>query len=362
MNYTKYYFLVLSFLIFSSHAWGWGGRGHDAICDTAAQLVKNKELKAFLTFRPQLMGHLCNVPDIYWKSLGDKVTEVEGPSHWINTEVLGLKVPEVPLDYQKLMNDYTGKQNLFWQDETITSVPKKLGSLWWRADQFLRLANAMKPEFTNVQLPKDLKEARDESRPYSKAVYQLMVYMGLLGHYVGDASMPYHSSADHDGWKAGHGGIHFYYEDLVVGQFGSDLNLRVFKAAEKMRKNPKALKFLQGNALEKMRNFSEISIAETEKINKLDPVIKKSDMKNYQENKPNTPAIRKDAEVGYKAFNEMIITDMARSSLLLATFWDEIYEAIGKPILTEYRSYKYPFTPDYIQPDYTKLEKGNKTP
>lgn len=362
MNYTKYFLLALTFLVATPSAWAWGGRGHSAICETATQLVKNKDLKNFLTFRPQLMGHLCNIPDIYWKSLGDKVTEKEGPSHWINTEVLGLKVQEVPLDYQKIMSDYTGKQNLFWKDEVLTSVPRKLGSLWWRADQFLRLAIGLKPNFTNVVLPKNIKEARNDELPYIQSVYKLMTYMGLLGHYVGDASMPYHSSADHDGWKAGHGGIHSYYEDYVVGQFPPDLDNRIYKKAKELEKNPKALKFLQGSSLEKMRNFSEISFNEVEKVNKVDPIIKKSHMENYEENKPSTPAERKPYEVGYKAFNSLIITEMARSSLLLAAFWDEIYEAIGKPNLAEYKSYKYPFTPDYIPPDYTELSKANKTP
>jgi hypothetical protein len=43
---------------------------------------------------------------------------------------------------------------------------------------------------------------------------------------------------------------------------------------------------------------------------------------------------------------------MARAAALLAKKWDEAYIAVGKPDLSKYQSYRYPFTPDYLKPDY----------
>jgi hypothetical protein len=43
---------------------------------------------------------------------------------------------------------------------------------------------------------------------------------------------------------------------------------------------------------------------------------------------------------------------MSDSTAQLAAFWDEIYERAGKPDLSAYRSYRYPFKPDFVAPDY----------
>jgi len=352
MNYILFFTLVFSSFGFLSSAWAWGGRGHDVICQTATQLVKNKDLKQFLTFRPQVMAYICNLPDVNWKGIGTTVRDLEGPTHWIDTDVVGLKPKEVPLDYQQLMAKYTGTPNLFWPDEPITSVPNKLGSLWWRADQFFRLGSSLKSDFEKVKLPVNSKEVRDEEFPYNKAIFQMFVYMGLLGHYVGDASMPYHSTADHDGWKAAQGGIHFYYEDAVVGEFPANLHDQVYKAAQKMLKVPKDVTFLKGTTLERMRALSQISIDEMPNIKRLDPIIKKSGTNKPAVIEEWLVAERKPATVGLKLFKDQIVNEMARSSLLLATLWDEIYTELGKPNLSKYRNYRYPYTLEHIAPDY----------
>lgn len=356
MNYIIFFVLIFSQWIGLSFAHAWGGRGHQAICETATQLVKNKNLKEYLTFRPQMLGYICNLPDINWKK-EDGVRSLESPTHWIDPEVVGLKIKDVPLDYQQIIATYTGKPNLFWPEEPVTSVPAKFGSLWWRADQFVRLGKGLKPRFENIVLPKNTKEARDEKLPYNQAVYDMTIYMGLLGHYVGDASMPYHSTADHDGWKAGHGGIHFYYEDAIVSQFPPDLQDQIFKAAQKMRKE-KNLKFMKGRPIERMKGLSEVSVAEVERITRFDPVIKKSATEKPKEIEEWNTAQRKSPEIGYKIFKKQIINDLARSSLLLAAFWDEIYEEIGKPDLSKYRNYRYPFTLEHVVPDYQGSQKS----
>ncbi|MNL81910.1 hypothetical protein D3C87_2091530 [compost metagenome] len=43
---------------------------------------------------------------------------------------------------------------------------------------------------------------------------------------------------------------------------------------------------------------------------------------------------------------------MARGALLLANLWDEAYVQAGRPQLAAYKSYKYPFTVDFVAPDY----------
>lgn len=348
-------FLISIFLILSTQeAFSWGGRGHHAICSAAPHLLKNSALKDFMKLRGHTMGHLCNIPDIYWRSLGHKANEYGSPAHFIDPEIIGLKISEIPLNYKEIQEKYTGSPNKLKNGKVILSVPKELGSLWWRANQFFETILNLKNSFVAISaakdFPKNSKEEQDENHPYNSAVYKMMTSMGLMGHFVGDASQPYHASADYDGYLSGHGGIHGYYEETVVGQFDEGLEKEIVKAAKKM----KIKSFLDGGStLQKMQKLSQISLAELELIQKLDPLIQKSTLKNEKGMEIKTVAVRKPAKEGFKVFKEMMVQQMARSALLLAHLWDRSYEDSGAIDLSFYRSYRYPLTVEYVEVDYT---------
>lgn len=350
---TKYLLpLCCAIMVMDSSALAWGGRGHHTICSAAVHLVKNQELKNFLTYRPHVMGHLCNVPDIYWKSLGPKISELGNPTHYIDPDVIGVKIKDMPLELDKIVENYTGKDNQFKTGRKIFSVPNDMGTLWWRADQFVRNIISLKDSFTGAVAPSNFKEEQDENLPYNKTVYQMMLNMGILGHYVGDASQPFHATADSDGWAIGHGGIHSYYEEITVTRFGSDLEKLIVTEAEKL----KTPKWLGQSTLNIMKSLSEMAFAEQAELLKLDPLIKKSELKMEKGMELKTPAERKSPEEGFKSFKTLIVKEMARSSLALAFLWQDSYEKLGKPSLSKYRSFKYPLTPDFIAPDYFKTE------
>ena len=347
----KFVLFALTFAL-SSSVFAWGGRGHDSICRSAVFLVKEKGLKEYMQNKPQLLGHLCNIPDFYWKSLSPDISKMGNPTHYVNTEIIGLKPADVPTDFKKLMTEYTGKPNIFkGEGSKIYSIPSEFGSSWWRADQFFRRVVARKADFTAAQPPANRKEEQDDNLPYNKLAYDTIVDMGLMGHFVGDNSQPLHVSADHDGWAVGHGGIHSYFEDDIVAQFDGDLEARVLKEARGM-KDPSFIK--PPTVIEKMQALSGISMGELKKIIALDPVLKASVEKKEKGMEIRTPAERKPASEGYKRMNKMIVTELARSAVLLANLWDEAYVKAGSPKLAAFKSYKYPFTVDFIPPDYTE--------
>ncbi len=347
---------ALSFLA-CSQVFAWGGRGHDTICRVASFLVTEDGLKDYLHNKPQMMGHLCNMPDFYWKSLGSEANSLGSPAHFVDIEVLGLKIQEIPLDYKKIVTDYTGKPDLFKNDgTTIKSVPSDFGSSWWRADQFYRAIAAMNKDFAAAKVPANFKEEQDGELPYNKLVYDMVVSMGLMGHFVGDNSQPFHTTADYDGWAVGHGGIHAYFEDSVVGQFDGDLDFLVLKESRAM-KNPPFLK--PATVVEKMKVLGGISNSEMARILKMDPIKKKSVVVKEHGMSLKTPAEREPAAVAFKRMKPMIVTEMSRGAVLLAALWDEAYVAAGKPKLGAYKSYKYPFTVDFVKPDYFDIPQAS---
>lgn len=342
--------LVCLFFFTSTQAMAWGGRGHDAICRVASFLVKEPGLQEYLRHKPQMMGHLCNMPDFYWKSLGGEANQLGNPTHFIDVEIIGLPVKDITTDYKKLVAEFTGKPDKFKNDgSTIKSIPREFGSNWWRADQFMRIIAGLAKEFSLAAPPTNYKEEQNENLPYNKLSYQLVVNMGLMGHFVADNSQPFHTTADYDGYAAGHGGIHAFLEDAVVGQFDGDLDYLVLKEARTM-KNPTFLK--PATVIEKMKALSIISNGEIPKVLKVDPIKKKSTVVNEKGMQIKTQAEREPASVAFKKMKPLIVTEMARGAVLLAHMWDEAYAKAGKPKLGAYKLYKYPFTVDFVPPDY----------
>lgn len=355
-------------LFFAPNIWSWGGRGHHAVCESAVFLVKNKDLKNFLQLKPHVMGHLCNIPDTYWKSLGPEVGKLGNPGHYLDPESLGLKVRDVPLDYRSIVAKYTGSKNAF-KGGTIFSVPTEFGSNWWRADQFYRRAIALESTFKTATAPTNSKEEQDDNLPYNKLIYEFFVNLGIMGHFVGDNGQPFHSTADHDGWATGHGGIHSYYEEAVVATLPYNLTSKIVedgRILQKMleSKNKDKLNQVQflneKTVLEKMRGLSELTIDEIQAIYAIDKVKKASIQKDEKGMSLRTPAERAPAETLANKFQPLIIRDMARSATLLAQLWDLAYEKIGAPNLAAYKSYRYPFTPDFVPPDYFDQKEPEK--
>jgi hypothetical protein len=219
-----------------------------------------------------------------------------------------------------------------------SEVASNLGSLWWRADQFLRrgTADARKASAAAPATP----EAND-------AIGQMLVDMGLLAHFTGDASMPFHNDSDYDGWKSGHGGIHVYYEQQLLESMGLGLPQKVLDRAQALlsgKAGPPPMR--GGTLLERMKALSSYVVGQIPAILKLDRVTKPSDAEKK------VAAERRSADAAIADFENYIVDQLARSALLTAQAWDELYEKGGAPDLTHYRRGAYPLAPPYVPPDY----------
>lgn len=349
--------LISALLFFPKYTFAWGGRGHAAICEAAVFLVKNPQLKEYLQNKPHMMGHLCNIPDIYWKGLSSEVRKLGDPGHYIDPEILGLSVKDVPTDYKSIIEKYTGQSNKYKESATIYSIPDELGSNWWRAEQFYKRAIKVGQNIKTLAPPKDGKEEQNEEFPYNKSFYEMIVDLGLMGHFIGDSSQPFHSTSDYDGFGANHGGIHAYYEDTCVGYFDADLVARIAKKARTF-KNPSYTK--QKTFIENMRAFSDLAAQDIKTVIKLDPVIKPSVIKIEKGMSLKTPAERQPGSVGFKRFEKLILEEMARSSYLLAHLWDQAFIEAGEPQVKAYKSYRYPLQPDFVTPDYFDIKSTEK--
>ena len=340
--------LLLCLIFGTTKSFAWGGRGHAAICEAAVFLVKEKGLSEYLKNKPQMMAHLCNIPDTYWRSLPSEQTRVGNPTHFIDVDLIDLKIKDVPFDLKSLDQKYTGTPNKFKNNIPIRDFRSEYGGAWWRADQFMSRIAALKPILSNAGEPKNPADEQSDEFPFNKAIYQMVVDMGIMGHYVGDISQPLHNTGNYDGYTNGHGGIHAYYEDASVAEFDGDLVGLIVQESRK-QKNKKYL--IPATTFEKMKIMSEISFAELDQLFKLDPVTKPSEVKKEKGMELKTAAERLDSSVGHKKFKKMILGQFVRSASLLAALWDEAYVSAGRPPMKAFKSYKFPFTPEFIAPN-----------
>lgn len=346
-------------LVISGVASAWGMRGHHTICDAASFLVQEKGLRDYLQAKNSVMGYLCNVPDIYWRDID---TERVGDStHYVDVELIPLPIKDIPTDYNRIMGDYTGAPNPIKKDSKIISIPKEFGSNWWRADQFYRRAIANAEAWKAAVPPANSKEEQDSKLQFNQYAFNFMVDLGLMGHFVGDNGQPFHSTVDYDGYLSGHGGIHAYFEELLVAAQPPDLTMKVIEKARELQKKEKILPYMnQPTVVTRMRALAAEANSELKNIFELDKVKKASSINIEKGMSIKTPAERETAEKMAPKFKNMLMLDMARSAALLAKIWDEAYVKVGRPKLAAHKSYTFPIQPEFVPPDYIDLKEVQK--
>lgn len=334
-------FLVFGFSAFPWQAQAWGERGHHLVCDEASRLVQEKGLREFLKMRGHVMGHVCNVPDIHWKSLPSSVAGIGGPTHYIEPDMIGLSIKDTPTIFADFVKKLAAAGDPVQQ-------ANKVGTLWWRAEEFFNLAVESASKISATAVPVNGQEEQLNTLPYNEAIYGMMTNMGLMGHFLGDSSMPYHNWADYDGYGTGRGGIHAYYESICPGEFGSELGVQVRDVARKLPTTtsayavPDVVKRISLEAVEEVATVERLDVvleASTQFVNEHGMTIRKQ-------------AVRPAPSEQCPKFRPLIVMQMARSARALAYLWDQVYIQSGRPNLSAYRSYRYPLTPDFVTPKY----------
>jgi hypothetical protein len=320
----------------STHAWG--ARGHGLICEAAIHLINDADLKRYLLKRVQAITYLCNLPDTHWRS--DRGAEVGGPTHFFESDVLGLTLEQIPVGtYQELEKMVAGKTNLQKQKPLI-SAAREMGSSWWRAEQFVRLAKeAGQKAATKKSLSKE-----------DNDLFRMWVMMGLLGHFVGDNAQPFHTTMDYDGWLSGHGGIHSYYESDLVNELSASALTDILKGAKKAEKELQLTPQDQPTLM--MKKLAILSFKDKATLLKLDPILQPSKLTNIKGLEIRDEAERKPASVSVKSFQPILTLHMTRGAVLLAAMWEQIYKNVGKVPLSEDKSFRFPHQYEFIPPDY----------
>ncbi len=166
----------------------WGIFGHEHI-NHAAVLALPPPLQSFFYNHIDFITQESTVPDLRKYTLNDKT---ERPRHYINLENFG------PVD----------------------SLPKTLDELKKKYDEQFLMQNGILPWYLETMMEK-LTRAFKEKRKT-----EILFLAADLGHYIGDAHMPLHTTANHDGELTDQKGIHAFWEAQLPDLFGNSYNFK----------------------------------------------------------------------------------------------------------------------------------------
>jgi hypothetical protein len=191
MKKTLLFTLAFSTIIVLS---SWGAWGHYHI-NKAAVFALPDSMRPFFYNHIDFITEESVVPDLRKFAIVDKS---EAGRHYLDVEGF-----EKPID--SLMN--------YSSDYAYAKYDEK----------FLQ-KNGFLPWFIQDVMDKLTKAFRDKKRT------DILFLSADLGHYLGDAHVPLHTTLNHDGQLTGQKGIHAFWESQLPEMFGEGYNLKTEEA------------------------------------------------------------------------------------------------------------------------------------
>ena len=191
----------------------WGREGHQMINRLAGQMLP-ADVPEFLRSAGALdaLEYLGPEPDRWREKVEPELKAAQEPEHFIDMEWADLvgPLPRNRYDYVRALAAAQAKH------PELTLTAEKVGlQPYATIEMWERLKAAMR-EY------RKLTAAKANTKPVEMAI---VVYAGILGHYVADGSMPLHTSIQYNGWTGANPKgytvehrIHSQFEGAFVGK------------------------------------------------------------------------------------------------------------------------------------------------
>ena len=195
--------LVFSLVVCSAPLGAWGFEAHRYTMARAIPLLP-RELRPFFEANRAYIVERAIDPDL-WRTAG---FEEESPRHFVDMDAYG------PYPFSNLPYAYDDAVKQFGED-----FVKKNGTLPWRTEEVYR----------------KLVEAFQQKASFSRD--NIRFFSAVVGHYVGDAHVPFHAALNYDGQLTQQWGIHSRFEAELFERYRS--RLRVVPGPVAPIKNPR---------------------------------------------------------------------------------------------------------------------------
>ena len=184
--------IILCLASSTSLIWAFGIFGHEHI-NRAAVFSLPEPLRQFFYNHIDFITLESTIPDVRKYALGDKT---ENPRHFVDLENFG----------------------------SLDSLPKTMAEVKAKYDDKFIQQNGILPWYVQDVMEKLTKAFKEKKKA------EILFLAADLGHYLGDANMPLHTSVNYDGQLTNQKGIHALWESKLPEIFGKDYNYKVEEA------------------------------------------------------------------------------------------------------------------------------------
>ncbi len=191
--------------------WAWGEMGHELINRLASANLP-EDVPQFLrdSSAQAAMAYFGPEPDRWRSPLEPELNAAQAPEHFIDLENADLvgELPKRRYDYVRALEEaQKAHPDLPLSVEKVGLQPYVTEEVWQRLKAGLRAYRT-------------ISASHGDTRPVE---CEIVFYAGWLGHYVGDGSMPLHTTVQYNGWTGPNPNgyttehtIHALFETLYV--------------------------------------------------------------------------------------------------------------------------------------------------
>jgi hypothetical protein len=280
----------------------WGTFGHEHI-NKAAVFALPEPMRLFFYNHIDYITQESTVPDLRKYTMQDKT---EAPRHFIDLENFG-PVDSIPRTFEKVALKYKSE---FLSENGI--LP------WHIQDMMDKLTKAFK----------------------GKRKTEILFLAADLGHYIGDAHMPLHTSVNHDGQLTEQRGIHSLWEARLPEMFGDSYNYNTAQASyiQDIQKN--TWEFILHS--HKLADSLLLADKQLRKRFQYGRIFKTDSKGEVLKNKFNQQIFDDAyADEFHQALNGMVQNQLRAAIVCVSSYWYTAWVNAGKPVLTD-------LDPEYI--------------
>jgi hypothetical protein len=276
----------------------WGTWGHQHI-NRAAVFSLPAEMRSFFYNHIDFITEESVIPDVRKYTINDKA---EFARHYIDME-----------SYQKTAQD---------------SLPKNLKEAANQYDAKFLDKNGILPWYMMEMMGKLTQAFKDKKKA------EILFLAADLGHYLGDAHMPLHTSINHDGQFTDQKGIHAFWESQLPEQFGNNFNFNTGAAVYIVDIDKEIWRIIHQS-----HNLVDTLLLKEKQLKNSYPssdiYAKDSDGKIIK-NKYNQPVhSHAYAQAYHEALKDMVQNQLRLAIAATANFWYTAWVNAGKPDLND---------------------------
>jgi hypothetical protein len=204
--------IILSVGLHSNLASAWGNDGHTYINRVAAQKIP-ADMPAFFRHAVVEIAYLGPEPDRWRNPAEYGLKESQEPDHFIDLERIAWLDPLPRGRYEFYRKLY--EKHASTSDHPDDYLPEHIGLQPYIA---MEVYGRLKAAF------REYRQLSASHQPTAAVQQAIIFYAGWLGHYVGDASQPLHTTMQYNGWIGPNPsdyttqkGIHSLFETDYVG-------------------------------------------------------------------------------------------------------------------------------------------------